>query len=63
MVRVRCNGAETEMKFSGTAAELLRQLGAPRETTVVVRDGSPISDNSAIGPEDLIQVIRVIYGG
>jgi thiamine biosynthesis protein ThiS len=52
-----------EMEFSGTLAELLKELKVMREEVVVRVNGKLAPETRKIKPRDRIEVIRVVFGG
>lgn len=52
-----------EMEFSGTLAELLKELKIMREEAVVRVNGRLAPETRKVKPRDRIEVIRVVFGG
>ncbi|NYZ74622.1 MoaD/ThiS family protein [Candidatus Micrarchaeota archaeon] len=52
-----------EMEFSGTLAELLKELKVMREEVVVKVNGKLAPETRKIRPCDKIEVLRVVFGG
>ncbi|MDD5172141.1 MAG: MoaD/ThiS family protein [Candidatus ainarchaeum sp.] len=52
-----------EMEFSGTLAELLKELKVMREEVVVKVNGKLAPETRKIKPRDRIEVVRVVFGG
>lgn len=46
-----------------TVGALLAALGCSRETHVVLRDGEPLTEDRPIGPDDQLEIVRVVSGG
>jgi sulfur carrier protein len=65
-VRIRLNGANRETE-AGTVARLLEELGLPRQTALVERNGEALSREEWAGATlkdgDRIEVLRVAAGG
>ena len=65
-MRIRVNGTERETK-AGTIAGLLEELGLPRQTVLIERNGEAPAraewDGMAIEEGDAIEVLRVAAGG
>ena len=52
-----------ELEFQGTAAELLKKLNIRRETVIVKANGRIVPENEMLGPDDTVEIMRVIFGG
>lgn len=52
-----------KMEFSGTLAELLKELKVMREEVVVKVNGKLAPETRKIKPRDRIEVLRVVFGG
>ena len=65
-VRIRLNGAERETE-AGTIAKLLEELGVPRQTALVERNGEALSreawEETRLREGDAVEVLRVAAGG
>jgi thiamine biosynthesis protein ThiS len=65
-VRIRLNGAETETGAE-TIARLIEELGLPRQTVLVERNGQALRreqwGEAALREGDAVEVLRVAAGG
>jgi len=56
----------TNRTFEGgpaTVSEVLLSLGVNPVEVIVSRDGKLIPEDTVLGPEDVIRIIRVSHGG
>jgi len=44
-------------------AEILKKLSINRETVVVAKNGTLCPESEAVGIEDKLDIIQVVYGG
>ncbi|MFH1394265.1 MAG: MoaD/ThiS family protein [Candidatus Micrarchaeota archaeon] len=51
------------MQFKGTVSELLKELGASREEVVIKVNGRLAPETINVGPEDSVEIIKVVFGG
>ena len=67
MVRIRLvpEGEERVLEASGRlrVGDLLRRLGLSIEGVVVIRDGTPLTEDDYVEPGDEVEVVRVLSGG
>lgn len=54
---------ESEIDFSGTVEELLRQLKVMREEVVIKVNGKITPETESVGAEDKVEIIKVVFGG
>jgi thiamine biosynthesis protein ThiS len=54
---------QKEIDFSGTIEELLKELNVMREEVVIKVNGKITPETESIGPEDKVEIIKVVFGG
>jgi sulfur carrier protein ThiS len=54
---------KSERQFNGTLAELLKDLKVMREEVVIKVNGKLAPETEMIGPEDKVEIIKVVFGG
>ena len=67
MVRARLipGGGEKEVSVEGRikVRDLLRALGFSSEEAVVIKSGTPLTEEDYLEPGDEVEVVRVLSGG
>ncbi len=53
----------TELEFTGTAGELLKQLDINPETVVVTKNSTIITQDDEVSNDDEIKLLSVVSGG
>ena len=51
------------LRFSGTAAELLKKLGINDQIVLVKRNGRIITELDCVKDNDTVEIQQVIFGG
>ena len=51
------------VEFRGTIEGLLKSMELSREEVVVKLNGRLAADTTGIGPDDRVEVIKVVFGG
>lgn len=54
---------EIEIDGRRTVVALLRELGLPRESHLVIRNGTLVPGDADLGADDLVEIRPVISGG
>lgn len=54
---------ESEMDFSGTVQELLKELDVMREEVVIKVNGKITPETESVGQGDRVEIIKVVFGG
>jgi len=62
-MKIKIEGKEAELNFSGTAGGLLRLMKLSRESHIVKLNGRIVPDGEKISEGDSVELLRVIYGG
>jgi len=57
------NNTKKEIKFKGTAKELLDKLGINDQIVIIKRNGQIITELDKISDNDTIEIQKVILGG
>ena len=57
------NKEARELAFEGTVTSLLRHLNIMREEVIVKLNGKITPETSQIQGEDLVEIIKVVFGG
>lgn len=52
-----------EMEFEGTIHELLKGLEVMREEVVIKVNGRITPETERVGPDDRVEIIKVVFGG
>ncbi len=52
-----------EMEFQGRVQELLDDLKVMREEVVIKVNGKLSPETIEVGPEDKVEIIKVVFGG
>lgn len=65
MVLVKVLGESREIPMSGVmnGEDVLRELGLSASSTIILRNGKPVSEDSKIEEGDNLTVIRSFSGG
>lgn len=62
-VFIESNNKTKTMKFSGTAASLLKKLSINPETVIISKNNEIITDDEKLSDKDEIKLLSVISGG
>jgi thiamine biosynthesis protein ThiS len=62
-MRIRVNDQIHTREGSATVRDILKDLGLDPLSTVVVCNGTPVTEDQKLGDEDTIQIINAISGG
>ena len=54
---------EIEIDGRRTVNSLLAELGMPRESHLVIRNGTLVPGDADLGPDDVVEIRPVISGG
>lgn len=54
---------EVEIDGRRTVNALLAELGMPRESHLVIRNGTLVPGDADLGPDDVVEIRPVISGG
>lgn len=54
---------EVEIDGRRTVNSLLAELGMPRESHLVIRNGTLVPGDADLGPDDVVEIRPVISGG
>lgn len=53
----------SEIDFSGTVDELLKDMKVMREEVVIKVNGEITPETESVGPGDKVEIIKVVFGG
>lgn len=62
-VMLRNPRRELEVEGRRTVNSLLAELGMPRESHLVIRNGTLVPGDADLGPDDVVEIRPVISGG
>lgn len=62
-VMLRNPRRELEVEGRRTVNSLLSELGMPRESHLVIRNGTLVPGDADLGPDDVVEIRPVISGG
>ena len=54
---------EHSIDFSGDASDLLKQLGLTAQEVLIIRNGTLVTEDEILEPEDTIRLLSVVSGG
>lgn len=57
------NNEKKELVFSGTAAQLIKQLNLRREEVVIKINGRLAPETTQLDGNDSVEIIKVVFGG
>ncbi len=62
-MKIIVQGKPKQMKFSGTAMQLLQKLGIMREEVVIKINGKLAPETTELSAKDKVEIIKVVFGG
>ncbi|MCL4412192.1 MAG: thiamine biosynthesis protein ThiS [Candidatus Thermoplasmatota archaeon] len=62
-IRIFGDGKEVQVEGKMSGEVILKQLGLSSSSTIILRNGKPIPEDSLVGEDDDITIIKSFSGG
>jgi len=62
-MKLKIDNQEEECDFSGTVASLVMSKGLLLEEVIVRVNGSIAPETKVVGPQDRVEILKVVFGG
>ena len=62
-IRIFGDGKEVQVEGKMSGEVILKQLGLSSSSTIILRNGKPVPEDSLVGEDDNITIIKSFSGG